>query len=136
MIGSATPRETCLSVQGRKLHFKETAAGVARTSFARLCAENLGPADYLRLSYAFQTLILENVPKLGKHNRNEAKRFVTLIDALYETRTKLVMSAEVQPHDLYKDGDGSFEFERTASRLIEMRSTEYLGERRILETSA
>lgn len=136
LIGSATPRETCLSVQGRKLHFKETAAGVARTSFARLCAENLGPADYLRLSYAFQTLILENVPKLGKHNRNEAKRFVTLIDALYETRTKLVMSAEVQPHDLYKDGDGSFEFERTASRLIEMRSTEYLGERRILETSA
>ena len=70
-----------------------------------------------------------------RHNRNEAKRFVTLIDALYETRTKLIMSAEVQPHDLYKDGDGSFEFERTASRLIEMRSTEYLGERRILQAN-
>ena len=135
MTGSAASRETRLTVQGRKLILKETAAGVARTSFKRLCAENLGSADYLRLSYAFQTLILENVPKLGKHNRNEAKRFVTLIDALYETRTKLIMSAEVEPHDLYTDGDGSFEFERTASRLIEMRSAEYLGERRILQTS-
>jgi len=69
---------------------------------------------------------------MGPEKRNEAKRFVTLIDALYETRTKLIMSAAVQPHDLYKDGDGSFEFERTASRLIEMRSEQYLGERRIM----
>ena len=92
----------------------------------------MGSADYLRLSHAFQTLILENVPKLGPHNRNEAKRFVTLIDALYETRTKLVMSAEVEPSELYLKGDGVFEFERTASRLIEMRSAEYLGERRVM----
>ena len=91
-------------------------------------------ADYLRLSHAFQTLILENVPQLGPHNRNEAKRFVTLVDALYETRTKLIMSAEVEPHELYLHGDGVFEFERTASRLIEMRSAEYLGERRNLTT--
>ena len=81
-------------------------------------------------------MILEDVPQLGPHNRNEAKRFVTLIDALYETKTKLVMSAEVEPSELYLKGDGVFEFERTASRLIEMRSAEYLGERQIVgETS-
>lgn len=108
------------------------AAGTARASFQRLCGEPLGPADYLRLSHAFQTLILENVPKMGKDMRNEAKRFVTLIDALYETRTKLIMSADVEPADLYTDGTGSFEFERTASRLIEMRSQDYLAERRNL----
>ena len=132
LTGAAKGRETALKVQGRELVLKQTAAGVARTSFNRLCAKALGSADYLRLSHAFQTLILENVPQLGPHNRNEAKRFVTLIDALYETRTKLVMSAEVQPSELYLKGDGVFEFERTASRLIEMRSAEYLGKRRIM----
>ena len=130
LTGCAKGRETVLTVQGRELVLKQTAAGTARASFNRLCANALGAADYLRLSHAFQTLILENVPQLGPHNRNEAKRFVTLIDALYETRTKLVMSAEVEPDALYLKGDGVFEFERTASRLMEMRSTEYLGERR------
>ena len=132
LTGAAKGRETILKVQGRELVLKQTAAGTARTSFNRLCAAALGPADYLRLSHAFQTLILENVPQLGPHNRNEAKRFVTLIDALYETRTKLVMSAEVEPHELYLKGDGVFEFERTASRLMEMRSEDYLGQRRIM----
>ncbi|MEP1230326.1 MAG: cell division protein ZapE [Litorimonas sp.] len=132
LIGAAAPRETCLSVQGRKLVLERTAAGTARTSFDRLCGEPLGAADYLRLSQAFQTLVLENVPQMGPENRNEAKRFVTLIDALYETRTKLIMSAAVEPHELYVDGTGAFEFERTASRLIEMRSHDYLSERRIM----
>jgi len=132
LTGAAISRETILKVQGRDLRLKQTAAGVARTSFNRLCAQPLGAADYLRLSHAFQTLILENVPQLGPHNRNEAKRFVTLVDALYETRTKLVMSAEVEVDELYLKGDGVFEFERTASRLIEMRSEGYLGERRIM----
>ena len=132
LTGAAKGRETILTVQGRELVLKQTAAGVARTSFNHLCANALGAADYLRLSHAFQTVILENVPQLGPHNRNEAKRFVTLVDALYETKTKLVMSAEVEPHELYLKGDGVFEFERTASRLIEMRSAEYLGERRIV----
>ena len=132
MIGAAAPRETVLSVQGRSLVLQRTAAGTARASFTRLCADTLGAADYLRLAQAFQTLILENVPQMGPENRNEAKRFVTLIDALYETRTKLVMSAAVEPGALYKDGTGAFEFERTASRLIEMRSEAYLGERRLM----
>lgn len=131
LIGGAEPKPTTLTVQGRKLLLNRTAAGTARASFKQLCGDMLGAADYLRLSHAFQTLILENVPQMGPEKRNEAKRFVTLIDALYETKTKLIMSAAVEPSELYKDGTGAFEFERTASRLIEMRSQIYLGERRI-----
>jgi len=136
LIGEACSRETVLTVQGRELVLRRTAAGTARASFARLCDNNLGAADYLRLAHAFQTLILENVPKMGPDSRNQAKRFVTLIDALYETRTKLVMSAQAEPEALYPSGDGAFEFERTASRLIEMRSHDYLAERRNMETPA
>lgn len=134
LIGGAEPKPATLTVQGRKLLLNRTAAGTARASFKQLCGDMLGPADYLRLSHAFQTLILENVPQMGPEKRNEAKRFVTLIDALYETRTKLVMSAAVEPSELYKDGTGAFEFERTASRLIEMRSEDYLGKRRVWES--
>ena len=134
LIGGAEPKPITLTVQGRKLLLNRTAAGTARASFKQLCGDMLGPADYLRLSHAFQTLILENVPQMGPEKRNEAKRFVTLIDALYETRTKLVMSAAVEPSELYTDGTGAFEFERTASRLIEMRSEDYLGKRRVLES--
>lgn len=136
LIGGATPRETLLTVQGRELLLNRTAAGVARISFARLCETPLGAADYLRLAKAFQTLILEDVPQMGPESRNEAKRFVTLIDALYETRTKLIMSAAEQPDALYIDGDGSFEFERTASRLYEMRGEAYLVERRNLDSKS
>ena len=132
LTGAAIARPTHLKVQGRELTLENTAAGTARTTFDRLCRRPLGPADYLRLAHAFQTLILEGVPQMGRDQRNEAKRFVTLIDALYETRTKLIMSAAVEPDALYVDGDGSFEFERTASRLMEMRSQEYLAARRIL----
>ncbi|WP_017932602.1 cell division protein ZapE [Robiginitomaculum antarcticum] len=135
LIGGAAPRETRLTVQGRELKLKRTAAGVARASFSRLCENPLGAADYLRLSKAFQTLILENVPQMGAESRNEAKRFVTLIDALYETRTKLVMSAAAEPDALYIDGDGAFEFARTASRLYEMRGEAYLSQRRNLDAN-
>lgn len=130
LTGGAIAKPTTLRVQGRELTLENTAAGTARTNFNRLCGRPLGPADYLRLSQAFQTLILERVPQMGPHMRNEAKRFVTLIDALYETRTKLVMSAAVEPDQLYIEGTGAFEFERTVSRLMEMRTEEYLGARR------
>lgn len=135
LTGAAIARSTTLKVLGRELILENTAAGTARTTFQRLCGQPLGPADYLKLSHSFQTLILENVPVMGRDMRNEAKRFVTLIDALYETRTKLVMSAAAQPADLYKQGDGAFEFERTVSRLMEMRSEAYLGSRRNFENS-
>ena len=136
LINGSKPKATTLTVQARPLILRRTAAGAARASFERLCGNPLGAADYLRLAKAFQTLVLENVPQMGPDMRNEAKRFVTLIDALYETRTKLIMSAEVEPQDLYNDGDGSFEFERTASRLIEMRSEEYLAARRLMGPEA
>lgn len=132
LTGKAEERPTTLRVQGRDVVLSRTAAGVVKTNFTRLCADTLGAADYLYLAQGFQTLILENVPQMGPENRNEAKRFVTLIDALYETRTKLIVSAAVEPDALYVGGDGSFEFERTASRLIEMRSESYLAEARIM----
>lgn len=133
LTGMAISRPTTLIVQGRELTLENTAAGTARTTFDRLCGRPLGAADYLKLASSFQTLVLERVPVMGRDMRNEAKRFVTLIDALYETRTKLIMSAAAEPDALYQKGDGAFEFERTASRLIEMRSQEYLGARRNLE---
>jgi len=136
LTGMSIARPTTLKVQGRELVLENTAAGTARTTFQRLCGNPLGAADYLKLSHSFQTLILENVPQMGKDMRNEAKRFVTLVDALYETRTKLIMSAAVEPEKLYLAGDGAFEFERTASRLIEMRSENYLGARRSFDTKS
>ncbi len=122
-----TPVVSELRVQGRSLTFPKTARGVLLSDFANLCESNRSPAEYLEIAQSFHTVIIENVPQMGAHMRNAAKRFVTLIDALYETRTKLVMSAAVEPADLYEKGDGAFEFERTVSRLMEMRTEEYLS---------
>jgi cell division protein ZapE len=119
-----------LEVQGRRLGVKRQAAGVARFTFEELCTRPLGAADYLTLARHYHTVLFDRVPQLSRDRRNEAARFVTLIDALYETRTKLVMSAAAQPDDLYPAGDGAFEFQRTASRLHEMRSADYLGAER------
>ncbi|MBE0453300.1 cell division protein ZapE [Roseovarius autotrophicus] len=96
--------------------------GVARATFYDLCGRPLGPADYLALAQSVRLLILENIPQLGRTNFNEARRFVTLIDALYEARVRLICSAAADPEFLYLEGEGSFEFERTASRLREMQS--------------
>ncbi|TNE39622.1 MAG: cell division protein ZapE [Alphaproteobacteria bacterium] len=114
-----------LEVKGRKVILPRTAKGVAMASFEALCGAALGAGDYLALAGAFDTLILAGIPALGPENRNEAKRFVTLIDALYESHTKLIASADVPVEQLYLTGDGSFEFARTVSRLIEMQSVEY-----------
>lgn len=96
--------------------------GVARASFYDLCGRPLGPADYLALAEAVRVLVLENIPRLSRSNFNEARRFVTLVDALYEAGVRLVCSAAAEPEYLYVEGEGSFEFERTASRLREMQS--------------
>ena len=121
-----------IAVKGRKLAFRKTAAGVIQSDFERLCAEPLGPADYLAVASHAHTLILDGIPALTPARRDEANRFVTLIDTLYEARAKLVAAAEVEPEALYPEGDGSFEFQRTVSRLFEMRSTEYLGAEHVL----
>jgi cell division protein ZapE len=123
----AQPQETALEVQGRTLKVRRQAAGVARFSFEELCAQALGAADYIEVAERFHTVILEGVPRLSPSMREEAARFRTLIDALYEAKTKLIITAEAAPEALYPAGDQSFEFERTASRLMEMRSADYLG---------
>jgi len=116
-----------LSVQGRTLHVPKSLKGVAVFSFKRLCGEARGSADYLAIARRFHTVILVGVPKLGPDMRNEAARFVALIDALYEHKVKLLAAADAQPSELYEAGDGRFEFERTISRVEEMRSDAYLA---------
>ncbi len=116
-----------LSVLGRTLFVPKSARGVAVFSFKRLCANPLGAADYLMIARHYHTVIMVAIPKLTKDKRNEAKRFVTFIDALYEQGVKFLCSADVLPQELYTGGDGSFEFERTVSRLMEMQSEEYLA---------
>lgn len=112
---------------GRMLHVPKALKGVAVFSFKRLCGQARGAADYLAVARAFHTVIIVGIPKMGPENRNEAARFVTLIDALYEYRVKLLASAAAVPDQLYVAGDGAFEFERTASRLAEMQSDEWLA---------
>lgn len=116
-----------LEVQGRKLAIPRAASGVAFASFEDLCARALGAADYLALARRFHTLILDGIPKLGPENRNEARRFVHLVDALYEARCKLICAADAEPVDLHPAGDTAFEFQRTASRLLEMQADDYMA---------
>ncbi|MBL4906969.1 MAG: AFG1 family ATPase [Sneathiella sp.] len=123
--GNALEQMT-LTTQGRDLDVSRAARGVARFTFEELCARPLGAADYLTITEHFHSLLVENVPKLGPHNRNEAKRFVTLVDILYESGNNLIITAEVEAEHLYEQGDGNFEFARTVSRLMEMRSEDYL----------
>ncbi|HEY0164095.1 MAG TPA: cell division protein ZapE [Sphingomicrobium sp.] len=122
------PSEELAVGGGRTLHVPKSLKGVAVFSFKRLCGEARGAADYLAIAQRFHTVILVGIPAMTKAMRNEAARFVTLIDALYEHRVKLLAAADAEPAGLYPAGDGSFEFARTASRLEEMRSAAYLAE--------
>ena len=117
-----------LSIRGgRTLHVPKALKGVAVFSFKRLCGEARGAADYLAIANAFHTVIMVGIPLLTPERRNEAARFVTLIDAFYERGVKLLATAAADPCALYPAGDGTFEFERTVSRLIEMQSADYLA---------
>ena len=116
-----------LHLKGRTLKVSRTAQGIARFTFDELCENPLGAADFLKIAHSYHTVVLERIPKLRPENRNEARRFVWLIDALYDNAVKLVASAEAEPDALYPAGDTAFEFQRTASRLIEMRSHDYLA---------
>lgn len=115
-----------LTVQGRTLTSPATGGGVARFTFADLCEKPLGAADYLAIAARYHTVVLAGVPAMRAGQYDQAKRFVTLIDALYEHRVKLIVAAAVAPDRLYPAGDTAFEFARTVSRLMEMQSHEYL----------
>ncbi len=112
---------------GRMLHVPKSLKGVGVFSFKRLCAEARGASDYLAIARAYHTVILVGIPRMGPDRRNEAARFVTLIDALYENKVKLIAAADAAPEELYEAGTGRFEFERTVSRLNEMQSADYLA---------
>ena len=125
LTGGAGGEPLRLPVNGREVELPRFANGVGRASFWELCAKPLGPADFLAIAQAVRVLILEDIPQLSSYNYNEAKRFVTLIDALYEARVRLICSAADVPERLYLEGSGSFEFERTASRLREMQAADW-----------
>ena len=116
-----------LRVKGRSVPVPEASMGVARFSFADLCEQPLGAIDYLAIAHAYHTLLIDGIPVMGPARRNEARRFINLIDTLYDNGVKLIASADAEPDDLYRKGDGVELFARTASRLIEMRSEAYLA---------
>jgi cell division protein ZapE len=119
-----------LTVQGRTLVVPRAAKGVAWFDFDTLCGRPLGPADYLALCGRYHTFVLDSIPRMGPDQRNEAKRFHTFIDTLYEAHGNLVASAAAAPQELYTEGDGAFEFARTVSRLVEMQGDAYIAARR------
>ncbi|MEM8770148.1 MAG: cell division protein ZapE [Pseudomonadota bacterium] len=133
ICGAREHRET-VEIKGRAVPVPRAARGAARFDFADLCEQPLGAADYLAIVRHYGTLFVDHIPVMTADQRNEARRFINLIDAVYDTRTKFVCSADAEPDALYVAGDGVFEFERTASRLMEMRGQEYLSaEQRLLE---
>lgn len=119
-LSGGKAEELILHVKGREVLVPEFRNGVARAKFFDLCGKMLGPGDYLAIAEAVKVLVLEDIPRLSRNNFNEAKRFVILIDALYEAKVRLICSAAAEPEMLYVEGEGTFEFERTASRLREM----------------
>jgi cell division protein ZapE len=118
-----------LSLKGRSVHVPLAAMGVARFTFHDLCEKPLGAIDYLKIAHEFHTIIVENIPVIGQDARNEARRFILLIDTLYDNGVKIIASAATDPKQLYRGTDGFevAEFKRTVSRLIEMGSQEYLA---------
>jgi cell division protein ZapE len=114
-----------LTLLGRAIEVPQAAEGVARFDFDELCGRPLGPADYLAVATHFHTLLLDAIPRLGSENFDKAKRFITLIDALYEHRVKLVASAAASPDRIYEKGENAAMFARTASRLHEMQSRDW-----------
>ncbi len=125
LTNGATPESCKLQMPGRVLEARRTHGDVAWFTFAELCAVPLGPADYLEIARDFQTMLLADIPALTPDNRDQARRFINLIDTLYDQGTKLICTASVAPDKLYAEGEGSDAFERTVSRLLEMQTVEY-----------
>jgi cell division protein ZapE len=125
LTDGADARPATIEFKGRSIGIARAAEGVAWCRFDELCERPLGAGDYLALAGAYHTLLLENVPIMTDDDRNEAQRFVALIDALYEHKTLLVMSAAAAPDALCRARDVAFAYRRTASRLVEMQTAEY-----------
>ncbi len=128
LTGHDEANRLVLHVKGREVVVEHFHNGVGRTGFDALCGAMLGPADYLALAGAVRVLMIDDIPQLSAARFNEAKRFVTLIDALYEAKVRLICSAAAEPEVLYRAGEGTFEFERTASRLREMQSADWAAQ--------
>ena len=129
LTGHHPAAPAALEIKGRKIHVPLASMGVARFAFSDLCERPLGALDYLHIAHAFHTVLIEGIPALTPSRCNEARRLVNLVDMLYDNRVCLIASAEAEPHLLYPAGDGASLFERTASRLTEMRSEAYLASR-------
>jgi cell division protein ZapE len=129
LTGNAPATARDISIKGRKLHVPLQAGGVARFSFDDLCGRPLGASDYLRIAHDYHTVLIDRILAMDEADRNAAKRFITLIDALYDNSVKLMASAEADPLSLYRATEGveAMEFQRTASRLTEMGSESYLA---------
>jgi cell division protein ZapE len=128
LTNHAETEETILSLPGRQVHFQAAHGDILYSSFEELCHRALGAADYIKIAQVFNTVFIANIPQLSKENRDQARRFVTLIDALYEGKVKVVCTAAAPADQLYQ-ADGVFEFKRTQSRLIEMQSEKYIQSR-------
>ncbi|MCR9072316.1 MAG: cell division protein ZapE [Alphaproteobacteria bacterium] len=127
MTGGSTPEPDVVIVHGREMAVERAAKGVARFRFEDLCAKPLGPADFLALAKKYRAIVIDGIPVMSDQIRDQARRFMMLIDALYERHTTLVCSAEGEPEALYAGSDWGFEFDRTVSRLMEMRSEDYVS---------
>jgi cell division protein ZapE len=130
LIAGADAIQETLTVRGHDLKIDRSAKGVARVPFKELCEKPYGAEDYMALTKAYHTIFLENLPHLGSEKRNEAKRFIILIDTLYDKKTKLIISAETDIHSIYTGKHHRLEFDRTVSRLTEMQSSEYISAKR------
>lgn len=126
LTGGSPPQAESLTVKGRVIEVAQAARGVARFTFAQLCERPSGAEDYLAIAQRYHTVFLEGVPKLRYDRRNEAKRLMILVDALYDTGTRLIVTADAPPDKLYFGHDHEFEFQRTVSRLLEMQSSEWI----------
>ncbi len=127
LTGGSAIRPVTLTVMGRQLVVPQASDGVARFAFDQLCNTALGAGDYLAVATTFHTVIIDNIPRLSPENYDQARRFIVLVDTLYDQRVKLIASADAQPDKLYQRGENAKMFERTASRLDEMQSDDWLG---------
>ncbi|MDX2143233.1 MAG: cell division protein ZapE [Rhodospirillaceae bacterium] len=133
LTDDAPPTPDHVTVQGRRIKVPAAAHEVARFSFSDLCEQALGPSDYLAIAAQYSTVIMSGIPRMSEEKKDAARRFVTFIDALYEHRTVLICAAASPPTELYTGREGGFEFQRTASRLIEMQAVDYIKQRHVEE---